>query len=84
MFSESSFLASILNYLHDPQGSVPYNYTDNLLDLLVAMYCNWCSMQLLMHVNHVLLVHSAHQQTTMKSLWPGMEKLPRAQYLINF
>jgi len=62
MFSESSFLASILNYLRDPQGSVPCNYTNKVLDLLVATYCNWCSVQLLMHINHLLLVYSEHQQ----------------------
>lgn len=62
MFSESSFLASTLNYLYDPQGLVPCNYTNKVLDLLVAMCCNLCSVQLLMPINNVLLLNSGHQQ----------------------
>lgn len=63
MFSESSFLASTWNYLYDPQGLVPCNYTNKALDLLVALYPNWCSMQLLMHINHVPLIYNDQQQT---------------------
>lgn len=88
MFSESSFLASILNYLYDPWRPVPCNYTNRVLDLLVAAHCNWCSGQLVMHINHVLLVQSDHQQLlplislhTMDSFCQGMEKLYSAECL---
>lgn len=53
MFSESSFLVSILNYLYHPKGSVPCNYTNKVLDLLVSTHCNWGSGQLVMHISHV-------------------------------